>query len=314
MLVRGFGPFKPGRSVGMPTASTAQTRTPVGGTERAFFFGPDGALFGYTHAPAVEPAWGLLICSPLHAELGKNYRREVLIARSLAAHGVLVQRFHYRGAGHSAGDPTRLTLDSMVDDAVTALEQTEALAPDRPVAVLGTRLGALVACAAAAHRADIPVVVWEPTVSAQKHFRDVLRAGIVRGLKSGEAADAPEQFSLSRLELDGVVDVLGYPITWRLYESLADSSISSALGDGPRPVQVVQFGGRAPTRPDLLAEVDQLGRQGAKASLDRVETEETWWFGGTGGVGWSREAVMALADLSSGWLQGHIGDARSEMP
>jgi hypothetical protein len=42
---------------------------------------------------------------------------------------------------------------------------------------------------------------------------------------SGESADAPAQFSLSRLETDGMVDVLGYPIMWPLYESLAGANI-----------------------------------------------------------------------------------------
>ena len=58
--------------VGMQTAVTAMTLTPEGGTERAGFFGPDGALFGYTHTPPADPLGGLLICSPLHGSSART--------------------------------------------------------------------------------------------------------------------------------------------------------------------------------------------------------------------------------------------------
>ena len=281
----------------MQTSVTALTSTPEGGTERAGFFGPDGALFGYTHMPPAGPLGGLLICSPLHGELGKNYSREVLLARNLAARGIVVQRFHYRGSGHSAGSSTELTFDSLVEDAQIALEQLEVLTQKEPVAFLGTRLGALVASVPAGRRRGAPVILWEPSGSARQHFRAVMRAGIVRGLKSGDAADAPAQFSLSRLETDGMVDVLGYPITWPLYESLADKSIPIALGDEPRAVQIVQFGGRRPGRPEVLALAEQLASRRATTSVELLDAEESWWFGGTNDNRWTRAASLALARL-----------------
>ena len=309
-----FSGHRFGRFVAMRTAVTALTRTPEGGTERASFFGPDGALFGYTHMPAADPVGALLICSPLHGELGKNYGREVFLARSLAARGIAVQRFHYRGTGHSAGASTELTFDSLVEDAKMALEQVEVLTQNQPLAFMGTRLGALVASVPAGYRRGAPVILWEPSGSARQYFRAVMRAGIVRGLKSGDQADAPSQFSLNRLEKDGLVDVLGYPITWQLYESLVDKSIPTALGDGSRPVQIVQFGGRRPGRPELVALSEQLDRGGATTSVELVDAEESWWFGGTGGTGWTRAASLHLADLTLRWLGERLAEARLVSP
>ena len=185
------------------------------------------------------------------------------------------------------------------------------------MAFLGTRLGALVASVPAGRRRGAPVVLWEPCGSARQHFRAVMRAGIVRGLKSGDVADAPAQFSLSRLEADGMVDVLGYPITWSLYESLADKSIGTALGDEPRAVQIVQFSGRRPGRSEVLALAEQLSQRRATASVELLDAEESWWFGGTGGAGgtrWGRTESLALADLSSRWLGERLAEARLVSP
>lgn len=48
-----------------------------------------------THLPATQPIRGEVICSPLHAEFLHKYRKEVMLAPSLAASGLAVQRFHY---------------------------------------------------------------------------------------------------------------------------------------------------------------------------------------------------------------------------
>jgi pimeloyl-ACP methyl ester carboxylesterase len=259
--------------------------------------------------PSGDPVGGLLVCSPLHVEFGKNYRREVLLARQLAARGVLVHRFHYRGTGHSAGDSTGVTMDTLVEDALTATQHTEALLGQRPLAFLGTRLGALVAGVAAGRRPASPFMMWEPSGSARQHFRAVFRAGIIRGLKSGDDADGPAQFSLARLESVGQLDVLGYPITWQLYQSLAGASIPTGLGEGSRPVQIVQFGGRA-IRADLSEIVEHVRCGGATVSVEYLDVAEAWWFGGTGDAsGEIRAAAHTLADMSSRWL----GDQLTEV-
>jgi hypothetical protein len=299
----------------MQTTVTAVAATPEGGTERAGFFGPAGALFGCTHVPAEAPLGALLICSPLHVELGKNYRREVLLARALSARGVLVQRFHYRGTGHSARDASMTTFDTLLEDAQVALLHLAEMAPGAPYAFLGTRLGALVASSLAGAAPGAPVVLWEPTGSVRQHFRAVLRAGIIRGLKSGQAADGPERFSMARLQADGLIDVLGYPLTWSLYESFADRAVAPALGGEPRAVQLVQFGGRRPGRPEVLALAEQLGQRNATVSVEVLDAEEAWWFGGSGAASAEiRTAAHTLADLSSRWLTERLTGVRTFSP
>ena len=62
---------------------------------------------------------GVVACPSIYQDLFAGYRDEVLLARSLAARGIAVQRFHYRGAGHSDGDVagaiTSLTSSSVID-------------------------------------------------------------------------------------------------------------------------------------------------------------------------------------------------------
>ncbi len=95
------------------------------------------------------PPLGVLVCSPLHAEMQRNYRREVLLSRRLASAGAAVERFHYRGTGNSAGEPGRLALDTMIEDGIAAVHHLQQRVGGVPLVVLGTRVGGLVAAAVA---------------------------------------------------------------------------------------------------------------------------------------------------------------------
>src|SRR3989304_5088377 len=89
--------------------------------ETAGFFGlPGERLFGGTHLPAGAIHGGLVISSSIGPEQLTSYRNEVVLARRLAAAGVAVQRFHYRGSGHSDGEDVDLTLGTMVGGAAAA--------------------------------------------------------------------------------------------------------------------------------------------------------------------------------------------------
>ena len=112
----------------------------------------EALLFGCLHIPAGEVRGGLVICSPILADFGANYQREVNLARHLAADGVAVQRFHPRGTGHSDGDAADLTLQSLIDDATQAFAHLRDRLPGRTIAVLGTRFSALVATRVAGAR------------------------------------------------------------------------------------------------------------------------------------------------------------------
>src|SRR5215469_15071329 len=86
--------------------------------ERVLLLGSPRSCFVAVASPEGPASVGAVICSPLWAEQMKNYRREVLLGRALAARGFVCARFHYRGVGHSRGDPQAIDISSMTDDAV----------------------------------------------------------------------------------------------------------------------------------------------------------------------------------------------------
>jgi hypothetical protein len=274
----------------------AQRTLPNGAREIAGFFDEQRGLFGVTHLPVGAPSLGVVVCPPLHAEMGKNYRREVLLARRLAAAGIAVQRFAYGGTGHSIGDEHDLVLEQLVDDTESARRHLVGSADLDHCAFVGTRLGALVAARFAGP--DAHLTLWDPVVDVRQHFRFVLRAAIIRGLKDGHTKEGASHFSLDKLDAVGTLDVLGYPITWRLYESMRGRTVQSELRRGPTRVHVVEFG-TAP-QPGVARLLTALEGPGHEVEHDVLDVEPAWWFGRGGhvDVATRAEQVSALIDRS----------------
>ena len=82
----------------------ARTDLVAGIEEEVGFLEASGSsLFVCQHRPLGPVTGAVVICPALFVDQLRNYRAEVSLARRLAASGVLVQRFHYRGTGHSDG-------------------------------------------------------------------------------------------------------------------------------------------------------------------------------------------------------------------
>ena len=109
--------------------------------EAAFRGDPGSRVLTFTHPPARPSGAGVVICSPIGAEHVQNQPRELELARALAARGLLVRRFHFRGTGDSDGQG--LTFDSMSEDSAAAARQLLDSGEVSRVAFVGTRLAAM---------------------------------------------------------------------------------------------------------------------------------------------------------------------------
>jgi alpha/beta superfamily hydrolase len=238
-----------------------------------------GALLaGCTTVPLDDPpVGGLVVCSPICNDFLRNYRREVLLARRLGSQGVAVQRFHYRGTGNSDGQEGAITLDGMQADADAAVDHLRARISDAPIAVLGTRFGALAAASAAARLPGAPLILVDPIVEADRFFREAWRAPMARALKEGRAAPRRQEL-LAELEQHGSVDILGHAVGRALYESSMGRVLAGELGDPSRPVLVVQLGRRAGVRPETERLVTDLRERGFDVDLLVTGEEQPWWF------------------------------------
>lgn len=109
-------------------------------------------LFGMLHLPLLGlPAPAVLICHGLAGDKTGRYRFYVHLAQRLAERGIACLRFDCRGSGDSEGDFHRVTVTSLVDDAIGAthyLQQHPSIDSAR-LGILGRSFGALVAVLAA---------------------------------------------------------------------------------------------------------------------------------------------------------------------
>lgn len=282
----------------------ARTDPANGVQEVAEFRDLEGSrVYCYSHVPTQPPMGGVLICSPLHAEFARNYRREVILGRTLALHGIAVHRFHYRGVGNSEAriEPT---FESMRADAIAAAEWFKQGYGLEQLAVLGTRCGGFVAGSVATEMSAAPVALWEPIIDPVDYFREAFRSRLIRDLKEGgHAATESTDELLEVLRRDGCLDVLGYSISAPLYDSFLPLNLQSEMGTQPRAILLVQLGRNRRLR-DRYTRLIQVWRsEGFQVDSHSVDRTEAWWFvGGTGSIGPDEEGSASLFGRTVDWL------------
>jgi pimeloyl-ACP methyl ester carboxylesterase len=217
------------------------------------------------------------VCSPLHGEFIRNYRREVLLARALAAAGQAVLRFHYRCSGNSDGDGRDLTFDSMRTDAIAGIDRLRADIPGSPLTVVGTRWGSLIAASAASLYPEASLVLWEPVTTASRFFADAFMSRRVREVRRGERPPADEELR-DRLVAGESVDVVAHRLEPALYRSSVDRTLDGELGSAVRRVFAAQIGPTASVRPDLATLVKRWEEAGLQVEAIGLKGEETWWL------------------------------------
>lgn len=268
-------------------------------TEEISYFGDTPQMFGSMHIPAGETRACVIMCSSTHAELLKSYHLEVRTARVLAARGVAVHRFHYRGDGNSEGDISELTLPAMVSATSQAAERLVERTGNDTVAVIGVRMGAFPAVTLAQRSPGIPIVLWDPVIDTDRFVRDALRSHAIAALK-GEAKPESTSRTLERLERDGWIDLLGYEFTWDFYESIMGRKLIEQPPIGSK-VLVVPFGSSPNT-----SLVDAWVDQGVDISTSESTEREAWWLDEQATRDRQHRGT-ALADLTATWLSNTIG-------
>jgi pimeloyl-ACP methyl ester carboxylesterase len=264
-----------------------------------------GRLFAVRHQPVGEPQRAVVVCSSILAEAIRSQRRELALGWELSAAGAAVARFHYLGAGNSDGATESMTFDGLVADAravASSLQEETGLVS---VDFVGTRLGALVAAAAAAHFPGGSLVVWEPPIDLGRYYNEIFRARMIGLLKRGERSPGGKAF-MDAFARDGVIDVVGNPLPYSLYETTIGLDIGELLiAAGPRPILAIQMSVKPDIRPGLVALVERCAEAGVPVEPTSVHYDEAWWFGASGYTfveveSGALDAIPATVD----WLRG----------
>lgn len=261
-----------------PTVSPARAAytDAAGITHHVEFIGSNGhRIFAARTSPRDSSA-AVLLCSPILAEFPKNYRREVLLARALAAAGVTAQRFHYRGAGHSDGDSSVLTLATMKEDALTAIEHLVGATRLTHLGFVGTRLGAVAAATVAASVDGAPLVLWDPVIEPVAYVAEVLEHRLVTASQE-DAAPQRAQSGLSEPGVNQPIDVVGYSVEETLAESISAHRLEAELGDRTGPTLVVQLDETGQLRDDCAQLVERWRAAGSEVDTAIVDPQQGWW-------------------------------------
>lgn len=147
-------------------------------------FGSRNDLVGWYHGPAPTHARGLgvVICPPNGYENLCIHWALRLLAERLATEGIATVRVSYHGTGDALGDdrqPGRVP--AWLESIGAAIELLKAKSGVRRVALLGVRLGAALAAAAAAQRTDVEALaLYAPCLSGRTYVREQKALGLTR--------------------------------------------------------------------------------------------------------------------------------------
>jgi hypothetical protein len=273
------------------------TDTTDGVTDRVGFW-PTGQadLFACLTVPR-DCRGAVLMCPSLGTDLIANYRREVTLSRLLAARGVATCRFHYRGTGHSDGDETALTLDTMTTDAMVMARHLQEATGMSRISLLGARWGSLVALRTARATSGDRLMWWDPLFDPADYFLAGARISRFRDMLIGRTPGPSGDDILRELTGGTPAQLLGHTFSAALWHSFRDGTPAADPG-GARPaaLRVLRF-----TPPDSTSDVRGVPDP-VRQLADSVEVETTpqsanWWLveGGHG-------VDAALLEKCADWL------------
>ncbi len=274
-----------------------RTDEKLGLIEEAGFF--DGGLFGVSYKPTAPTVGALVICPAILSEYDHTYSIDVSLARELATRGVAVHRFHYRGSGHSDGEPAEMTFETMLEDARAATARFSSEVGVEEPMILGVRFGALVAAAVA----DIsPLVLWEPALNGRSYFREAWRADMMFQINEGSKPATRDAFP-ALLERDKQVDVLGYPICKGLYDSSLERTLLGEAGDRGRRILILRGGPPGSTRANLDEAVQELRSRGCEVDVEVLDDALVLWFQGPEMRRNAKPHVAELIARTADWVE-----------
>jgi pimeloyl-ACP methyl ester carboxylesterase len=231
-----------------------------------------------------EPAAGWVLCHSYGLEQINLYALEVPLARTIAAAGNAVLRFHAQGYGDSAIPHEEVSLASHLSSAIDAVDVIRTEAGISEVGLFGARFGGAVAATAADRLAQDGVgisalALWEPMVRGRSYMQALARMSVLSelissGRESGTARDPAEI-----LRESGVLDVQGFPLRQETFEEVSAVDLLQELRVFQGRSLVVQVSKGERVRPDLQRLMEHLQGLGGDATLEVVTDPKADRFG-----------------------------------
>jgi exosortase A-associated hydrolase 2 len=191
----------------------------------------DRRLFSIFHRPENQAAihGGAVYFAPFAEEANRARRMASLLADNLSSTGTGTLLFDYSSAGDSSGEFSQARWDDWVSDGCAAIEWLYGKI-EKPVALVGLRLGAVLAleCARKIGR-DIPrIVLWQPVTNGRTFFTQFLRIRLAAALAEGGDRETTKDL-MERLSGGETLEVAGYKVAPALAEAVSGANLADLV-------------------------------------------------------------------------------------
>ena len=220
----------------------------------------DGSIYCFVSMPAGSDSHvAVVLLGPFAEEKKSSLRPLVEMAREMAAAGLTAVRVDFRGTGDASGLSEELSVESMVEDALSAVGFARSECGAERVALVGLRLGGAVAVLAASRARANALVLVEPVVSGAAYVRSLSRQQAIRRMLtsgSGKRSQAEDEEE-GPLDLDGLAVGRGFLAG---LEKVDVTRAAVELRSGPSTAALVlQVGPRARPSRKLAVLAEALG-------------------------------------------------------
>lgn len=221
--------------------------------ECAGYFTVSGAALYTVLHQVPDPVARVLLVGPFASERHFSYHPWVRWARYLAARGIEVLRYDYRGVGESTGGFEEMGFDHWSQDVEVLADWLSSRSEGVPLLLHGLEIGAILAARSFARGLGDALLLWSPPAHANQALRlSLMRwAGLEQLFESAENRRSAADY-IRQLEQGRSIEVAGYEWSSSLWRSSFDFHLPADLQDDgvacvtyKRPVKVIKLGREA---------------------------------------------------------------------
>jgi len=228
-----------------------------------------------------DPRARVLLVGPFASERQNSYLPWVRWARFLAARGIEVLRYDYRGVGESAGRFDEMTFKDWREDVQLLAEWLKNRTPTLPLLLHGLEIGAILAADTFTGGVADGLLLWSPPATANQALRSTLLrwTGLEQLLKPGAERVTAAHY-IRQLEQGIAVEVEGYRWSPKLWHESFEWKMPAGFLPPHKDVTVTHHSVRSVNLPRQAAPLIRGGFVGYDEvkNFDWLFAEEAPWI------------------------------------